>query len=110
MNDLLNLVAQVHPQLVIKAPNGDRLYIDVTPGPNGQNSTSLWPNGFTVGLDAGQVPTDANVTTNPSAFFLRQSPTLLSAPGFGGVSWGAWLFLAVAIALLPLVGVYLWKK
>lgn len=109
----LPLLRGIKPHVILTAPNGQELWIDVTPPQvAGQSDTapSLWPNGFKTSLGTGEPPALPNVTTSAPQYFAQQAPTLLSAPGFLGVAWGVWLAVAVFFAVLPLVGIYLWKK
>ena len=109
----LGLVAAIKPQIVVTAPNGQKLYLDASPSPSDPSAqgATLWPNGFSVSLKTGGVPAnDPNVTDSPTVFFAQQSPTILAAPGPLGVSWGFWVTGAVLLAALPYLPLLFRKK
>lgn len=113
LNDInvSDLLASVAPKVVIEAPNGQKLYIDVSPSPSGETqSTPLWPAGFKLGFKTGSVPADPLATASPTQFFLDQSPTILTAPGPLGISWGTWVLAMVAIIIFPFLTYHVFKK
>lgn len=105
-------IAAIKPKIVLTAPNGQKLYIDATPAPGNDSApdATLWPKGFSVGLKSGDTPVADNITESPTKFFVQQSPVILSAPGPVGISWGIWIVLLIGLILLPLAGIYLFKK
>lgn len=112
MSLLSQALGTIKPKLIITAPDGKKLYVDVADqSVSGDGGSSLWPNGFKVSLGSGEAPiSDPNVTTSPSTFFVQQSPVLLSAPGPLEVPWGVWLFVLGVLTLLPLAAVYFIAK
>jgi len=102
----------IKPHVVLTAPNGERLFIDVTPPADSapETDTTLWPNGFKLSLATGNPPQTSDVTTSPGTFFLNQSPALLNAPGPLGFTWSDWLVISLMITLIPFLGYHLLKK
>lgn len=108
-----DILAGINPQLVITAPDGQKLYVPIAPDPadGSAPSDSLWPNGFKVSLAINGVPqNDPNVYTSPTTYFVHQAPTLLTAPGPAQISWGAWVFFIATVALVPLISAYAFGK
>lgn len=106
----LPILQQIKPSVVITAPDGQKLYIDVTPSADNASQSTLWPNGFGVSLATGNTPVASNVTQSPGDFFLSQSPTLLAAPGPLGITWLIWIGLLVSIIAFPFILHHLFKK
>lgn len=111
LDDLKNSVIAANPQLVVTAPDGQKLYVPISPEKSDGTSdgSSLWPNGFKISLAVGNAPTAGDVTTSPTDFFYQQSPVLLTAPGPAGIPWGLLLLIPVILIGLPFLIKFLRK-
>ena len=96
---LLSAATGAKPKLVITAPDGSQLWVNVSP--DQFTGPGLWPQGYTAQLQFGEVPTAANVTASTGGFLFRQAPTLLLRSGPLGIAWGLWLLGLLALLLSP---------
>ena len=95
--------AGLKPKLVVTAPDGSQLWVDVAPTPGAGGS--LWPEGYGADLRFGDVPAGDKVTASVGGFLAQQAPTLLQRPGPLSLAWGLWLIGLTALIVVPWIAV-----
>jgi hypothetical protein len=103
----IQAIAYLKPKIVVKAPNGQNLWIDplasISTAP-GTGGPSLWPSGLSMTMATGDAPPESATDTSSVPLFAgKQAWVLANAPGPLGVPYSAWLVggaFALAIGLV----------